>query len=222
VATLHAFRALWPASHGGHSAADFLFDEPSDPEAPSAQRLTEMDRRDTDRSRFVSHMRAAALLAAWRRAGVFEAGSEPTLFAWRRNDQIVAVAGLVPPPELPLATPRPTEVREAKARLEALGAVVEMPVLTAANLPDLEVRPLYDTPLGSLCSVLGLQKVMVEMAASDMAGSEIVGALDLIFQGSAEGRRGIPVWIRSGTHDFRPPVGSLLWPWVEELAGAPL
>lgn len=221
MATLHAFRALWPSSRGGRSAAEFLLCEPADPETPYALRLSEVDRRETDRSRFVAHMRAASLLAAWRREGVFEGGHEPMLFAWRLHDEVLALAGLVASTHVPRANPKPTEIREAKARLEALGVVLEFPILAARSLPPLDVRSLYDTSQGSLCSVLGLAQATVELAADEMSGSEVAGALDLILQSRAEEERGIPVWIRSATHDFYPPIGALLWPWVEELAGAP-
>jgi len=203
-------------------AADFLFGEPSNPEAPCVQRLRETQRRETDRSRFVSHMRAAALLAAWRRDGVFEAADEPMLFAWRRDDQVAAVAGLAHLAEIPNSGSSQTQIREAKARLEALGAAFELPILATASLPKLDVRPLYDTPKGSLCSILGIDQLTIDVEAGEVSGSEIAGAFGLIFRERAEGSRGIAVWIRSGKHaDFHLPIGALLWPWVEELAGVP-
>lgn len=219
--TLRAFRALWPASYGRASAADFLFAEPSDPDAPSVHRLCEMDRRETDRSRFVTHMRTAALLAAWRREGVFVASDQPKLFAWQRGGQIMAISGLADLDDLPLRALSPAVVRDTKARLEALGAVFELPILTAPNLPDLSLQTLYDTPQGSLCSVLDLEQVTLSADAATLSGSEIAGALGLIFEGRAERGGSTPVWIRSGTHeDFHPPIGALFWPWVDEPAEA--
>jgi hypothetical protein len=210
VTVLGPFRAIRPSTAEGVPLTRFLQAGAPDSDYPSIHQVLDVERRPSDRNRHVAHMRAAALLAGWRRQGLLAADRSPSFYMWGTADG-AALAGTAELSALPQTAAEPAACREKKAFLEATGMLVEMPVLGRYDLPHLEPHPLDSTGGGSIGAVPWLGTLEVEGEPSLVAGSATLGACRMLFPDDAQ----VPVWLLGRGRVEAPPIGLLMWPWVE-------